>query len=96
MAKIIFNPTDAKVSITIDGHDFSVDAKSEILMEVDAQADFWKKTHEFLEIRGTVASAPKVKEVVEEVVEAPVEAPIESPEFPVEEEEAPKVKKAKK
>ena len=99
MSKIIYNPLQSVVSITISGKDYSVDAESEILVELDEHAEIWKNTHGFLEIRKVYAPVVEVKEeVVKEVVKEEVvdETYFPSKEVEVLVEEPKKAPKSKK
>lgn len=68
MKVTVINPTENKISVSINGHAYEVDAKGTVLVE-EVDATYWKeKLHNFLLIDKAeeVKEAPKVKEEVEE------------------------------
>lgn len=66
----VINPLDSAINVDIDGQEYHLEAKGELVIE-EAHAEYWKnKLHNFLIVEAAdKEAAEEVAEKVEEVVE---------------------------
>lgn len=65
MNKVIYNPSDSKVTINILGKVYSVEPKGVVDVE-DAHVDKWLATHSFLELSEQKVAKKEVEKSEEE------------------------------